>query len=82
MLLRLADKSTYGEGMEPFLPCSVPDLVANYTVLESALLSQKCGSDCRLLVGLKVIGDLDGETYSVDGQCLRHGIYTNKTRDH
>ncbi len=65
------DKNTYGEGVETLLPRSVPDFITQHAVFESALLSQEGGTDCRLLVGLEFIGNLEGETPSVDGESLK-----------
>jgi hypothetical protein len=50
--------------VEPFLAGGVPDLITEHTVFETAFLSEECGADCRLFVGLKFVGDL--ARHSVD----------------
>lgn len=49
---------TYGERVEAFLASGVPYFVAQYTVIETAFLSQEGRADGRLLVLVKFVGDL------------------------
>jgi hypothetical protein len=51
--------------VETFLAGGVPDLITEYAIFKAALLSEECGADCRLFVGLELVGDL---CRSVDGR--------------
>ena len=45
--------------MKTLLARSVPDLITQHSILQSTLLSQERSTNCRLLVWLKLVRDLE-----------------------
>lgn len=69
---------TYGKGVETFLAGSVPNLISQHAVLQTALLCEESGSDRRLLVGLELVRDLEWQVVVKCGSGGK-GLRTNRS---